>query len=129
MGDRSGALPRVLVVDDFEDFTALLSDALSDAGCEVMVARSARKAWEIFRAHRVRAMITERAPGAPNPLRACAALELARRIKETAPDTVVIMVSTSPPGEAALVCDAVFRKPMDLARITAILDRLNATKP
>lgn len=77
----------ILLVDDEEDIRDVLNMALLDAGYNVYLAESGRKALDIFEAHHPPIVITDiKMPGLDG-------IELLQQIKRNCPDTEVIMIT------------------------------------
>ncbi|HLL82000.1 MAG TPA: response regulator [Longimicrobium sp.] len=101
---------RVLLVEDDSDNRELLAEVLQDQ-YEVLTAPDGPSGLQLFLDLRPDVVVTDEAlPG----LRGT---ELARRIKAQTPAARVILVSgyAHPPGTE--YCDAVLRKPLDIAEL------------
>lgn len=110
---------RVLVVDDDPEGAELLATLLEDEGFSPEVARSGKEAlaaWE--RAPFDAALLDVRMPD-------LSGWWLARRIRERAPGTMVAMLTggdvVPPDPQTRKAVDAIFRKPVDLPALRALL--------
>ena len=117
-GAGASAVPDVLVVDDDERLLDLIAGYLRAAGMEVQTETTGMGGWRQFEqylasSHRApQVVVTDgRLPDLPGS-------ELARRIKEAAPDTKVLLLSAYISPEASPdnnpYLDAVLRKPFSL---------------
>jgi len=79
---------RILVVDDEPSLRIILSQVLADDGHEVTVASNGEEALELFRQQPFPLVFTDIVMGQMN------GLELLRQIKELAPDTQVIIITS-----------------------------------
>lgn len=87
----------LLIVDDEPSIAKYMGLVLAREGYQVMTAFNAEEGWELFQrtAPQVRAVVTDIAmPGDWN------GLELARRVRESSPNTPVLLVSGYEPPEA-----------------------------
>ncbi len=118
LGMAASAVPDVLVVDDDERLLDLVANYLRAAGLEVQTAETGMGGWRQFEqylkeSHRApQVVVTDgRLPDLPGS-------ELARRVKEAAPDTKVLLLSAYVSPEADPVdnphLDAAMRKPFAL---------------
>ena len=116
----------VLVVDDNDLVRSALYDALSLAGYSVLAARSAAEAWALFCECPPRLVLTDNAleNGGSGD---ASGLALARRMKESSPDTPVVMFSALPPDGADSTCDSVLRKPASLIDMVTEFARLHVS--
>jgi CheY-like chemotaxis protein len=94
---------------------------LSRDGYDVAAAFNAEDAWALFRreAPRVRAVVTDiRMPGGPD------GLELARRVRQAAPNTPVLLVTGYPPSEPLGPNCSLLLKPFRADALRAAVGRM-----
>jgi len=124
-GGRAPGLPVVLVVDDQEGMLVVTREVLQTHGFDVLTALSAEEALPLFSAlagdperGAPRVVITDlRMPGRPGT-------ELAREIKQIAPDTQVILLSAfleEADPEGLEFADMALEKPFDLQKLSGIV--------
>lgn len=87
MNDRDNLTWKVLVIDDEEGIRKVLSIALTDAGCDVVMAADGREGLRLFRETAPQIVLTDiRMPG-------LSGLELLQTIKAEAGDKEVIVIT------------------------------------
>ncbi len=129
-GERTPALPSVLVVDDQEGMLVVTREVLRAHGFEVLTALSAEEALPLFRAlvddperAAPRVVITDlRMPGRSG-------IELARDIKQIAPETRVILLSAfleEADAEGLKFTEMALEKPFDLQKLSGIVREIIA---
>ncbi|MCC4307831.1 response regulator [Alcanivorax marinus] len=104
-----GASPRVLLVDDDDEWRSVLVTALEQGGCQVLSARDGREAWGVIARGRVPdVLVTDyRMPGLDG-------LALIRRLRARYPDLAMVLVSDYLPEAARLARDL----PPDVERLS-----------
>jgi CheY-like chemotaxis protein len=113
---------RVLVVDDDEDYLEATRALLEAGGFVVDVAASGQEAVQKARRNRpAAALVDSRLPD-------MSGIEVAEALRTEAGPEKLLIVATSgfsplDAGERAAVFDAWLTKPLDLARLTALLER------
>jgi CheY-like chemotaxis protein len=113
----------ILIVDDDPSSAEIVADLFELSGYRARAVTTAEQALQFLQQEGARVVVadyrfTHAGADAMN------GLELARRVKRDFPNTVFVMVSGSPPDEAASVCDAVFVKPADFEVLATALARL-----
>ena len=114
---------RILVVDDEENICKLLFDFLGEEGHEVIRAASGEEALELYRKTPFPLVITDIYLGEMN------GLDLLKEIKETDPDSVVVMMTSQASLETAVQAtrsgayDYLFKPFDNLEMISGVVDR------
>ena len=116
----ASAIPDVLVVDDDERLLDLIASYFRASGLEVATAATGQEGWQLFEQYLAvsrrapEVLVTDaRLPDLPGS-------ELARRVKEAAPGTRVLLLSAyvmPPAGAENPHFDAVLHKPFDLPHL------------
>jgi signal transduction histidine kinase/FixJ family two-component response regulator len=84
---QKSALETILLVDDEDSIRTVLGISLNDDGYEVITAANGREALNLFHKHQPPIVLTDiKMPGVSG-------IELLEKIKETHPDTEVIMIT------------------------------------
>jgi two-component system, cell cycle sensor histidine kinase and response regulator CckA len=123
-GERKRSAMRVLVVDDDPDNAWMLAQVLGDEGYQVQVAHSAAVARELWsHQHFDAALLDVMMPDVSG-------WELARELRQTAPATLLAMVTGADvrgQSRATLAqVDAVFGKPIDVGALDEFLSQAGA---
>jgi len=123
-GERKKSGARVLVVDDDPDNAWMLAQVLGDEGYQVQVAHSAAVARELWsKQHFDAALLDVMMPDVSG-------WELARELRQSAPDTLLAMVTGADvrgQSRATLAqVDAVFGKPIDVGALDEFLTQAGA---
>jgi len=101
--------PRVLLVDDDDEWRSVLLAALEQGGCQVLSARDGREAWRVIARGQVPdVLVTDyRLPGLDG-------LALIRRLRPRYPDLAMVLISDYLPEAAQLARDL----PPDVERLS-----------
>lgn len=111
----------LLLVDDEPTITKYMGLVLGREGFQVLTAFNAEEGWALFQRQvpRVRAVVTDLAmPGAWN------GLELARRVREAAPNTPVFLVSGYKPSGPLGSCSDLLPKPFTADQLRAAVRQI-----
>lgn len=112
---------RILIVDDEQQITAILSDLLSE-GYECLTSSSAESALELLRQNQFELVISDiTMPG-------MSGLDMIPHVKKIAPNTVVVMISGMQTVESAIGALRLgafdyLMKPFDLRQVEAVVKR------
>jgi two-component system, cell cycle sensor histidine kinase and response regulator CckA len=123
-GERKRSALRILVVDDDPDNAWMLAQVLGDEGYQVQVAHSAAVARELWSHQRFDAALLD------VMMPDVSGWELARELRQSAPETLLAMVTGADvrgQSRATLAqVDAVFGKPIDVGALDDFLSQAGA---
>jgi len=112
---------EILVAEDVEEIRETIASLLRFRGFQVTTAENGAVAWRIFKRHPVGLVIVDLL------MPAIDGRQLARRIRQTTPETFILLITGGDPGGAYALhreglVDAVLIKPCGVKEIIEILD-------
>lgn len=119
-------LAEVLLIDDNVMLGEAIRSGLAYLGYSVECALDAREGWARFSDRGAQAVITDNVmEDLEGRISYTSGVELAARIKESSPNTPVIMLTGMPCPEAQQVCDVVLTKPVRMRTLADALRRFS----
>jgi CheY-like chemotaxis protein len=117
--------PTILVVEDEMLVRVMLADALRDAGYEAVEAVDGDEAIRLLGGcDKISVVVSDvRMPGSLD------GIALAKRVRSERPEIKIVLVSGDLTAVDGAEHDGVFRKPYDVSRLIALVDKLVPAHP